>query len=284
MLTLHWTCRADVVFYDDLNHEVHLQKPAQRIISLTPHITELLFSAGAGKKIVGAVTYSNYPDEAKRIERVGDAASVDIEKIIALEPDIIIVWASGTNRSILERLRRLDIPLYYSEAKTLEQIAHSLVKLGRLAGAESVARKHSDVFLSRLHALKLIYSSKEPVAVFYQFWHQPMFTINKNHLINNVIRLCGGRNIFAGLPSLTPTVDIEAVLAGNPDVIIVSGLTDAPPRWLEQWNKWPEIKAVKYHRIYSIPPDFLLRHTLRTLKGAELMCEHIDAARNRLHL
>ena len=272
-------CRAERVFFDDLNREIHLQNPAQRIISLTPHVTELLFSAGAGGKIVGTVSHSDYPAEAKSITRIGDAAGVDVEKIIALEPDIIIVWASGTNHSILERLRRLDIPLYYTEAATLEQIAGSLVRLGRLAGTDSLARKNSDAFLRQLHSLQQAYSSRAPVTVFYQFWARPIFSVNKNHLINDVIRLCGGRNIFAGLPSLTPTVDIEAVLAGDPDVIIVSGRTDSPPPWLGQWRKWPEMNAVKSGQLYSIPPDFLLRNTLRTIKGAGMMCQYLDAAR-----
>lgn len=277
------TCQAEILLYDDLNHEIRLQKPVQRIISLTPHITELLFTAGAGDKIIGTVSHSDYPEAAKTIPRIGDAASVDIEKIIALNPDVIIVWATGTSHSILENLHQLNFPLYYSEARTLEQIALSLTKLGKLADTESVARGNSNVFLTQMNSLKQMYSKKDPVNVFYQFWYQPIFTINKNHLINDVIKLCGGRNIFSGLASLTPIVDIESVLAGNPDVIIASGQTSSPPQWLDKWNTWPEINAVKYEQLYSIPPDFLLRHTLRILKGATLMCEYIDKARSYKH-
>jgi len=270
---------AALTISDDNGGEIRLNGPAERIVSLSPHITELLFAAGAGDHIVGTVRFSDYPDRAETIPRVGDSHSLDIERILDLKPDIIILWRSGMRRRVTEAIEQTGLPVYYSEPRSLESIAGTIRNFGRLAGTHPAAEARSRRFMERLSSLRSAYSHKRPVRVFYQFWHRPIFTVNSAHLINRVIALCSGVNIFAGLPSLTPRVDRESVLQQNPEVIIASGASDSRPPWLDEWRQWPELAAVRNGHIYFIPPDLLLRHTPRILDGAELMCEYIDNTR-----
>lgn len=270
---------AEPTVTDDNGREIRLNGPAVRIISLSPHITELLFAAGAGERIVGTVRYSDYPEQAAAIPRVGDTYNLDIERIINLKPDIIILWRSGTRNSVIEAIEKTGFPVYYSEPRSLQSIAETIRNFGRLAGTQSVAEKSSSLFMERLSSLRSEYRHRRPMRVFYQFWHEPVFTVNGDHLINRVISLCNGVNVFAGLSSLTPRVDRESVLQKNPEIIIASGESDSRPPWLDEWRQWPELAAVRDGHVYFIPPDLLLRHTPRILEGAERMCRFIDKAR-----
>jgi iron complex transport system substrate-binding protein len=264
---------------DDSGRQVHLAAPAQRIVSLAPHITELLFAAGAGDRIVGTVDYSDFPPAARDIPRIGDAANVDLERLVALDPDLVILWGGGTPAALIGAVRRLGYPVYESEPANLHQIAASLRTFGNLAGTGAAAGRAVAIFSRRLARLRRRYAGDRPVRVFFQFWGRPIFTVNGEHFISQAISLCGGINIFAGLSSLTPQVGVEAVLAADPDIIIASGTSDTKPSWLNYWRRWPELKAVKDRHLYTIPPDLLLRPTPRLLDGAQLMCEDIDKAR-----
>lgn len=267
-----------VTVTDDTGARVTLQQPARRIISLAPHVTELLFAAGAGDKIVGAVRFSYYPKAAKSIPRVGDTNKLDLERIVSLNPDLIVAWKSNAAADT-EILRSMHIPIYVSEPRSLETIASSIINLGLLSGTSGTARKASKAFLDRLATLKKKYSHKPAVTVFYQFWNDPIFTVNGRHVISSVIRLCGGKNVFANMPILSAQVSLEAVINANPQVIIASGTGRKRPSWLKEWDKWPELRAVKYHHIYYIPPDFIQRQTPRILQGAAMMCKFLDEAR-----
>ena len=264
---------------DDTGQRVHLDKPARRIISLAPHITELLFAAGAGDAVVGTVSYSNYPPEATRLANVGSYASLNLEEIVALQPDLVVAWKSGNSSSQLERLSGLGLPVFYSEPRRLEDIASNLQRLGRLAASEHTADAAAVHFNTHYRRLKARYSQARPVRVFYEIWHQPLMTVSGKHLISQVIKLCGGRNIFADLTALAPTVNPEAVLAANPEVIIASGMAAQRPEWLDRWRNWPQIAAVKHRQLYFIPPDLIQRQTPRVLEGAERLCEQLEQAR-----
>ena len=264
---------------DDTGQRVHLDKPARRIISLAPHITELLFAAGAGDAVVGTVSYSNYPPEATRLANVGSYASLNLEEIVALQPDLVVAWKSGNSSSQLERLSGLGLPVFYSEPRRLEDIASNLQRLGRLAASEHTADAAAVHFNTHYRRLKARYSQARPVRVFYEIWHQPLMTVSGKHLISQVIKLCGGRNIFSDLTALAPTVNPEAVLAANPEVIIASGMAAQRPEWLDRWRNWPQIAAVKHRQLYFIPPDLIQRQTPRVLEGAERLCEQLEQAR-----
>ena len=264
---------------DDSRREVRLDAPARRIVSLAPNITELLFAAGAGDRIVGTVRFSDYPEAAQHIARVGDTYNLDMEAIMALHPDLIILWRSGMRAALIETVERAGYPVFESEPASLQRIAATIRDFGKLAGTEATAAQAGARFTRRLASLRQRYAGRKPVRVFYQFWQRPIFTVNGKHLISRVIHLCGGSNVFAGLSSLTPQLSTEAVLAANLDVIIASGTGDAPPPWLDDWRRWPELRAVKHGHVYAIPPELLLRHTPRLLDGAEMMCKFIDQAR-----
>jgi len=264
---------------DDTGQRVYLEKPARRIISLAPHITELLFAAGAGDAVVGTVSYSDYPPEAARLANVGNYESLNLEAIAALQPDLVVAWKSGNSSLQIEQLRRLGLPVFYSEPRHLEDIASNLKRLGRLAASENSANAAAARFSERSRQLEDRYSRAKPVRVFYQIWHRPLMTVNGKHLISQVIKLCGGRNIFSDLAALAPTVNPEAVLAANPEAIIAAGIEAQQPEWLDQWRKWPQVAAVKNRQLYFIPPDLIQRQTPRVLEGAERMCEQLEQAR-----
>jgi len=262
---------------DDSGREVHLDAPAQRIISLAPHITELLYAAGAGDHIVGTVQYSDYPPAARAIPRLGDTYDLDMERLLALAPDLIIIWRSGTRQALIDAVRRTGVPVYLSGPSSLAGIATDIRRFGALAGTGVTADRAGDRFLRHLAALHRRYSGRAPVRMFYQFWQEPIYTVSGAHFVSRVISLCGGVNVFAGLPVLTPRVTTEAVLAADPAVIIASGA--GAPQWLDDWRDWPQIRAVRNDQLYAIPPDLLLRPTPRLLDGAARMCRDIDLAR-----
>ncbi len=272
---------AQVTVTDDAGREVRLAAPAQRIVALAPHVTEVLFAAGAGTNVVGAVEYSNYPEAANAIPRVGGYSNVDMEAVAALRPDLVIAWKSG-NRSVhLDKLEALGIPVYVNEARSFEGVARSIEVFGRLAGTHEQARIAADTFRQRKQVLEQQHAQRPPVRTFYQIWNQPLQTVNDEHLISDVIRLCGGQNVFGGLAQLAPRIGVESVLAADPEVIVASGMGEARPEWLDEWRRWPALRASRSNNLFFIPPDLLQRHTPRILDGAEQLCGFLEEARAR---
>ncbi len=270
---------ATVTVKDDAGNTITLQQPAKRIISLAPHATESLFAAGAGNKIIGAVSYSDYPAAAKKIPRVGGYPSLDVEKIVSLKPDLVVAWASGNNLKQVEKLISIGVPVFISEPRYPEDVANTIQRFGVLAGTNKTAEKASKDFLQHYQLLKKRFSKKKKVKVFYQLWNKPIMTINRNHLISNIINLCGGTNVFSKLHSLTPKVSIEAVIASNTEVIIAAGKGDKKTKWISEWKLWQQLQAVKKEQIYFIDPDLLNRAGPRILDGADQLCELLDEAR-----
>ena len=266
---------------DDRGARIELPGPAQRIISLAPHITELLFAAGAGERIVGVVEYSNYPEAAKRLPRVGDTRSLDLERIIALRPDLVIVWLKGSPQAQLDVLTALRLPIYYNEPRALDEIALTIERFGELAGSGGDARRAADEFRARLAALRQRYRGRDEVTVFHQIWEQPLMTVNREHLISHVLQLCGGRNVFARLRPLVPHVVAEAVLEADPEVIGAADRGSARDAGLGLWYGWPQLRAIARNNVYVVDPDLISQHAPRILDGAELICESLDAARRR---
>ena len=231
--------------------------------------------------VVGAVQYSDYPEAARSVARVGSYTAVDMEKVAALKPDLVVAWKSGNRDAHLDKLRALGIPVFINEPRRIEDVARSLVQLGRLAGTEATAETAARDFRTRHGALAARYAARPPVRVFYEIWNRPLMTINGEHLISDVIRLCGGENVFARLPVLAPTIDTEAVLAAAPEVIVASGMGEARPEWLDDWRQWTKLQAVSRGNLFFIPPDQIQRHTPRILDGAERLCGQLDEARAR---
>ncbi|MDD5364189.1 MAG: cobalamin-binding protein [Gallionellaceae bacterium] len=272
---------ADIAVVDDTGATVRLPAPARRIVSLAPHVTENLFAAGAGDRLVGAVNYSDYPEAANRVARVGDYSSPDLEAIVALRPDLVILWQSGNADALVGRLRGLGLPVYQSQPDRLEDIPANIEKMGRLAGTEIEATKAATGFRKRLADLRRQYGGKPAVPVFYQVWHRPLLTVGEGQIISDVIRLCGGKNAFAGLKGLAPAVSVEAVLAADPEAIIASGMGHAVPVGLDDWRRWTRLSAVRRGNLFFVPADLMQRPTPRLLDGAEQFCRHLETARGR---
>ncbi|HSH30644.1 MAG TPA: cobalamin-binding protein, partial [Thiohalobacter sp.] len=229
-LTFPAVCPAAGVRVEDMaGQALALDAPAQRIVSLAPSLTELIYAAGAGERLVGAVAYSDYPAAARQLTRVGNANQLDLEAILALRPDLVLGWGSGNPRVQLIRLRELDVPVFIAEPQRLDDIALLLERIGTLAGTRTRAEQAARAFRARQEALREQYSDRPVVRVFYEVWHRPLMTVNGDHTISAVIRLCGGRNVFADLPQLSGQVALEAVLAADPDAIVAGGMDAARP-------------------------------------------------------
>ena len=271
--------RAAITVTDDAGQQVVLTSPARRIVSLAPFITELLFAAGAGDAVVGATEFSDYPEAARAIARVGGGSGLDLEAILALQPDLVVAWQSGNPAGQVERLRSLGMTVFMSEPRRLLDVPDTLLRLGRLAGTEAVAKANADHFIQRYKQLQQRYAQRPVVSVFYQIWEQPLMTLNGEHLFNAVVRLCGGRNVFADLPALAPQVNIEAVLAVDPEVIVVA-VDDKDSPLLAAWERWPSLSAVAHGHVYSIARERLVRHSPRILEGADELCAILESVRN----
>jgi len=281
LLAVAPTAHAEIVVQDDLSQTLHLTAPARRIVSLAPHITENLYAAGAGGRIVGASDYSDYPQAAKRLPRVGSAASLDLEAIVALKPDLVIAWASGNPAAHLAKLRALGLPMFISQPQKIEDIATTIVRFGELAGSTVVATAAARAILARQAELSSRYANRPKVRTFYQIWNQPLATIGGKQLISDVMRLCGAENVFAGLTQLAPTVSVEAVLAADPEAIVASGMDEARPEWLDMWKRWRDLTATVRGNLFFVPPDIINRQTPRLLDGAQIFCNHMETARSR---
>ena len=272
---------ADLVFQDDSGREVRLKAPARRIITLAPHATEMLYAAGAGDRLVGTVEYSDFPPAAKKVPRVGSYDRFDLEAISALKPDLVIAWETGNPAAPVEKMRALGLTVYSSQPNRMDDVATQLIRFGQLAGSEATANAAAAAFRQRLAQLRTDHAGKPPVRVFYQIWKAPLMTVGGPQIISDAIRLCGGENVFAKLAQMSPTVSIEAVLAADPEAIVASGMGDARPEWLDDWNKWTRLTAVKRGNLFHINPDLMQRHTPRILDGATQLCADLDVARSR---
>lgn len=264
---------------DDAGRKVSLARPAQRIISLAPHATELLFAAGAGARVVGVSQFSNYPAQALAIASVGGAASLDVERIVSLKPDLVVGWGSGSSATQLARLRTLGIAVFESEPHDFETVATSLERLALLAGTVPVGHAAALQLRSSLAGLRETYSARRAVTVFFQVWQAPLITLNDAHLTSAALHVCGAKNIFGALPQLAPTVSVEAVLQADPDVILSSGSEESDA--LKSWRRFPTLKAVTRGNLVLIPGDTLTRAGPRIVEATATLCRALDLARQR---
>ena len=280
LLLISFSGAAEII--DDEGNLVRLEKPAKRVISLAPSLTELVYAAGAGSRLIGVVEYSDYPASADSLPVVGRFDGLDIERILELKPDLIVAWQSGNPKSSITQLKNLNLKVYVAEPKNLSSIASHIEKLSVLTGTESRAQIAIQEFNSIYGELKRRYNNKSKVKIFYQLWDRPIITVGGNELINDIIELCGGENIFGDLPQLAPKIDQESVLIRNPKVIVASGSNTERPQWLDEWKLWPQLTAVAEENLYFIIPELLQRHTPRALLGTRQMCEYIDQARKAI--
>jgi iron complex transport system substrate-binding protein len=258
--------------------------PARRIVALAPHLTELAFAAGAGGHLVGVVEFSDHPPEARALPRVGDAFRLDLEALAAARPDLILGWPSGNSPATLARLRRLGYRVVELEPRRLADVGDQIEAIGRLAGTDVQARQAASAWRRGLAALESRYRSARPGRVFYQIAPQPLMTVNREHFIGQAIELCGGENLFADVPALTPVVSVESVVAGAPDVIVANDYTRGPGSPvtgspLDSWRSWPRLPAVAGNRLFVLDPDLMSVPGPRLLTGITQLCAVLNDER-----
>ncbi|MED5249853.1 MAG: cobalamin-binding protein [Pseudomonadota bacterium] len=271
---------AEVAVVDDAGQEVALTSPAMRVVSLAPNLTEILFFIGAGEQMVGAVEYSDFPPAARDLPVIGSHNRFDVEQILSLKPDLIVGWLSGNSLEDLEGLKRLGLPVFISEPSTVEGIVSLMERLGALTGHQAQSLSQASAFRASFNASRETYSTRRQVSVFYQVWEQPIYTLNGDHVISQLISLCGGRNIFSDLKQLAPVVSLESVLARDPEVIVGGGIFGQTPPWAERWQSWPTVRAVRNRHIYAVDSDHIARMGPRLAEGVEALCLVIDKARH----
>ena len=252
---------------------------APRLLSLAPNLTEIAYAAGAGGLLVGTVDYSDYPAAAQQVPRVGDAWRVDTERVLALRPDVVLAWATGTPGTTIGQLRRLGLNVVEVQTQRLADIPVALRRVGRLAGTEPAAERAALEFDARVAGQRTRYANRSPVAVFIQIDDDPVYTVNGRHVISEIVELCGGRNVFADLPQLAPAISTEAVLAADPQLILTTDDTITDP--LAQWRRWPRLRAVAAGTVYALPSDLVTRASPRLADGVEVTCAAIERARQR---
>jgi iron complex transport system substrate-binding protein len=261
---------------DDAGQTLELARPPQRIIALTPHLTELLFAVGAGAQLVGVDSASDYPQAAQALPRVGDYSRINFERILALRPDLVIVWVGGNRAADIHGLNKMGLPVLHTQASRLGDVARLLRLIGRASGHAGQGDAAARDFSARLAALQVPAARQPPLSVFYQVWDRPLMTVGGTHWISDALAVCGARNVFADLRAASPVVSREAVLRRAPE-LIVSG-SDAPDV-RRQWQRFASLPAVKNQAFVRVDADLLHRPTPRLLEGVAELCKAVTPYR-----
>jgi iron complex transport system substrate-binding protein len=276
LLGLIHSAHSEISVVDDGAHTVRLTTAAKRVVSLAPHITELLYAAGAGHTVVGVSAWSDYPAEAKKLPIVADGTRLDLERIIDLQPDLVIAWKSGSNARQIKRLKKLGLTIFESEPRSFVDIATSIERFAKLTGS-SDGTHAAKTFRENHERLKQRYAGKKTVSVFYQIWPSPLMTLNDKHFIAEVFQLCGAANVFGKLKPLAPSVSAEAVAKANPDAILVTGTESSS---LDRWRALPTLKATRLDNVFAVDGTLVNRAGPRLIEGAAQVCERIEIARD----
>jgi len=253
--------------------------PAQRVIALSPHAVEMLFLLGAGERIVATTKFADFPEQALSIPRIGGYNGIQIEKILALNPDLIIAWEDGNKTQDIEQMEKLGLNVYRSQTRSLDQIAQELITFGEMLGLETKGKRAAEQFTQRLKRIRDVNQNKRPVRFFYQLWDEPLRAMAAGSWINTVMESCQGVNVFDD-PSLDyPQVSIENVLVSAPEAFVVPSHHGTLNANADRWKKWPEIPAIANNHIYFIEGDLLHRFSTRILDGMERVCLAFDKVR-----
>jgi len=274
-----FTATAAIELRDDRGVVVRLPAPAQRIVALAPSLAELAYAAGAGQRLVGVARFSDYPPAARRVTQVGDAARVDIERIMALEPHLVLAWRSGNQAGDIDKLVRLGHAVFVTEPVRLADIPRLLRAIGALAGTGPAAERAARAFDDGLQLLRTRYAGVRKVRTLYEIWHRPLITVSGRHMISDVISLCGGENVFADASGLTPSVSLEAVVAADAEAILGGARAGSEAEFKREWREVP-VAALRSMPVFYVDPDLIQRQTPRILEGARIVCAALEQVRN----
>lgn len=242
----------------------------QRIISLSPHTTELVFAAGAGDRLIGVSAYSDYPEQAKKLPIVASSQQINVETILALNPDLIIYWQQGNSAADINQLKKFGIPVYPSKTGGLMDVATQIQKLGKALGTQTIADSVSEKYRQALAQLRTDYKDNPKQDLFYQVWSTPLMTVANDPWLQEQFELCGFNNVFRESPVPYPVINVEQVLVKQPAVIVAGTVNE---KELAQWQTWKSIPAVKNGNIFRINPDVSHRFSPRVLTGIKKLCD-----------
>ncbi|MFN3792865.1 cobalamin-binding protein [Massilia sp.] len=266
-----------VTVHDDAGNAVTLDKPALRVISMAPHVTELLFAAGGGSHIVGAVNYSDYPEAAKSIPRIGSNREIDLERVISMKPDLIVAWMHNNAERQIEAVRKLGVPVFLSDPQKLEGIPDNVARLGQLMGTQAVADSAAAELRRQLAGLRERYAGRPTVRAFYQVWDKPLYTLSGRHIVTDALRLCGGENIFDKLTVTAPIVSVESVLQADPEAVF--GTAEKNYGGVNLWKPYSSLTATRKGNLFTVDGDLLNRAGPRMIAGTAVLCEKLELAR-----
>ena len=261
---------------DDFGRKVTVRYPPRRIVTLAPGPTAMLRAAGAGGRVIATIEYSGQPASESRLPKIGSVEAIDMERLIALRPDVVVVWPDGNNPAQIATIERLGIPVYRQEAVTLDGIGESIRRLGRLAGTSGVADREANALQARLASLRKEYANvSRPPSVLLEVWDRPLYTVGGRELLSDVLRVCGARNAFADLPERAPAIGVEAVIARNPDIIIAAAPPGSGASWLAEWKRFPSLGAVRTGRLISFEDQRLSALGPGVIDATAGMCRKI---------
>lgn len=272
--------RADILLSQHGREALTLQQPAARLITLAPHLAELAYTAGAGDLLLATVAYSDYPEPAKMLPRIGDAFRFDLERILSLKPDLVLAWDSGNPASALDTLEQLGLPVWHVRIESLDDMAVAIEAIGQATDRSDQAVPAAEQLRRKTAWLEQQFAGREPLSYFYQVSARPLYTINGEHLISQALALCGGENVFADLGVLAPQIATEAVLLADPQVLLAGRLADTQEDPLGQWQSWPRLQAVRQQAVFYLNADKINRATPRLLTVVEQACRYFDQVRS----
>jgi len=276
------SAKADsLTVYDDTGQRVTLSNPPRRIISLAPGATEMLFAAGAGDRVIATVDYADEPAAAKRVPRIGDVTAVDIERLVALHPDVVVVWPGGGNPAQTEKIAQLGIPIYRQQVNRLADIPGSLRRLGVFAADKSTAEQAARTLEGELARVAREYSEGKHPTVLLEVWNRPIYTIGSTQLMSDALTLCGAQNVFGDLKELSPVIDTEAVIARNPDIIVAAAPVGESVSWLAEWKRFGSLNAVRRGRLIAFEDRRLSRLGPSVVSATEALCKDLAASMNQ---
>ena len=249
-----------------------------RIVSLAPHLAELVFAVGAGDMLVGVSAYTDYPAAAVKLPVVGDAFGLDQESLAVIKPDVLLAWKSGTPAHVVDEIRARGYRVEVIATTSIDDISLALQQIGEMTGHADDASVVAHNFAKNMQELANRYAESKPINVFYQVATRPLYTVNAEHYVSELIEICGGTNVFADLGGLAPLIGVEAVLQRNPEVILAS--SDAGPDAFLEWQRWPELAAIRYTNQFLMPADEIGRATPRLLLAAQAMCDALEQGRS----
>ena len=276
------SANTSVTVTDDFGRRVTVPYPPQRIVSLAPAATAMLLAAGASNRLVATIEYSGQPASERRLAQIGSAYEIDMERLIALRPDVVVVWPDGNNPAQIAAIERLGVPVYRQEAVTLDGIGQSLRRLGKLAGTSSAADREASSLQAKLATLRKEYADPTHVpTVFLEVWDRPLYTVGGKELMSDALQVCGARNVFADLPQRAPAIGIEAVIARNPDIIIAAAPPGRGASWLAQWRRFPALRAVRRGKLMTFDDQRLSGLGPGVIDATAAMCRKVAVLTGR---